>query len=92
MAKRIIMRIELTPTAKEALQAFADRAGMTQFAITSRLVEWFALTPETIQSAVLKRYPSEIEIDIAKLLLRKMAEGPGKPAAGGAGVPAKRPA
>jgi hypothetical protein len=71
MAKRIIMRIELTPSAKDAVQTFADRAGMTQFAITSRLVEWFASQPETIQSAVLKRYPAEIESDIAKMLLKK---------------------
>lgn len=71
MAKRIIMRIELNRTAKEALQGFADQAGMTQFAITSRLVEWFALQPETIQSAVLGRYPAELEVDIAKMLLRK---------------------
>jgi hypothetical protein len=73
MAKRIIMRIELTPSAKESLQSFADRAGMTQFAITSRMVEWFATQPETIQSAVLRRYPSEIEVDVAKLILKKMS-------------------
>lgn len=79
MAKRIIMRIELTPSAKEALQNFADRAGMTQFAITSRMVEWFANQPETIQSAVLRRYPSEIEVDVAKLILKKMAGQPVKP-------------
>ena len=72
MAKRIIMRIELTPTAKDSVQDFADQAGMTQFAITSRLVEWFALQPETIQSAVLGRYPEEIEVDIAKLLLKRL--------------------
>lgn len=75
MAKRIIMRIELTPAAKESLQEFADRAGMTQFAITSRLVEWFSNQPETIQSAVLRRYPAEIEVDVAKLVLKRMAEG-----------------
>jgi hypothetical protein len=73
MAKRIIMRIELTASAKDAVQNFADRAGMTQFAITSRLVEWFASQPETIQSAVLGRYPAEIEADIAKMLLKKKA-------------------
>jgi hypothetical protein len=76
MAKRIIMRIELTPSAKESLQSFAERSGMTQFAITSRLVEWFASQPETIQSAVLNRYPSEIEVDVAKLILKRMAGEP----------------
>ncbi len=84
MAKRIIMRIELTSAAKESLQDFADRAGMTQFAITSRLVEWFSTQPETIQSAVLRRYPAEIEVDVAKLLLKRMAEGKKQAAPGSA--------
>ena len=71
MEKRVVMRIELTPTAKESLQKFPDVAGMTQFTVTSRLVEWFALQSETIQSAVIGRYPAEIEADIAKMLLRR---------------------
>lgn len=75
MAKRIILRIELTQQAKDKLQAFAEHAGMTQYAISSRLVEWFAEQPETIQSAVLRRYPSEIEIDVASLLLKRIAKG-----------------
>lgn len=73
MAKRIIMRIELTPPAKDSLQSFAEHAGMTQFAITSRLVEWFSMQPEAIQSAVLKRYPSESDVDVPKLVLRNLA-------------------
>jgi hypothetical protein len=75
MAKRIIMRIELTPDAKTGLQDFADHAGMTQFAITSRMVEWFATQPEQIQSAVLRRYPSEASIDVGKLILKRLASG-----------------
>ena len=63
----------LTESAKDSLEAFSDRAGMTQFAVTSRLVEWFASQPETIQSAVLRRYPPEIEADIARLILKKMS-------------------
>lgn len=72
MAKRIIMRIELTPSAKEALQNFSDHAGMTQFAISSRLVEWFAEQPESIQSALLHRYPNEVPPDLAKQVLKQL--------------------
>jgi hypothetical protein len=75
------MRIELTESAKQKLQAFTEHAGMTQFAVTSRLVEWFASQPETIQSAVLRRYPTEIETDVAKLLLKKLAEKRAQPEA-----------
>lgn len=39
----------------------------------SRLVEWFAGQPELIQAAVMGRYPGEIEADVAKLILKKMA-------------------
>jgi hypothetical protein len=75
MANRIILRIEITPEAKTALQDFSDRAGMTQFAVTSRLVEWFGAQPEAVQSAVLRRYPSEIQADVGKMILKAMAAG-----------------
>ena len=42
MAARIIVRIELTPKAKDRLNGLSERAGMTQLAMLSRLVEWFA--------------------------------------------------
>lgn len=73
MASRIIVRIELTPNAKERLNELSDRAGMTQVAMLSRLVEWFANQTELIQAAVMGHYPTEVESDIAKLILKKMA-------------------
>lgn len=42
MSPRIIVRIELTPNAKARLNECTDKAGMTQVAMLSRLVEWFA--------------------------------------------------
>jgi hypothetical protein len=75
MASRIIVRIELTPSAKEALNELTDKAGMTQVALLSRLVEWFSHQTDMIQAAVLGQYPSEIEADIAKLILKRMASG-----------------
>ncbi len=71
MSKKVILRVELTPQAKSTIEDFAERAGMTQFTITSRLVEWFAQQPETIQSFAVKRYPPEIEADVAKMLLKR---------------------
>src|SRR5207253_951139 len=38
MAPRIIMRIELTPKAKEHLDQISDRQGMTQVAMLSRVI------------------------------------------------------
>lgn len=75
MASRIIVRIELTPQAKAHLNDLCDKAGMTQVAMLSRLVEWFAHQPETIRAAVLGQYPSEIQADVARLILRQLANG-----------------
>ena len=73
MSRRFIMRIELTAVAKQKLCTLSDRHGMTQVAMMSRLVEWFAGQSELIQAAALGRYPAEIESDIAKLILKRMA-------------------
>jgi hypothetical protein len=67
------MRIELTGPAKQKLSNLSDRHGMTQVAMMSRVVEWFATQSEMIQSAVLGRFPQEIEADVAKLVLKRMA-------------------
>lgn len=74
MARRFIMRIELTGQAKTKLSNLSDRHGMTQVAMMSRVVEWFATQSEMIQSAVLGRFPEEIEADVARLVLKRMAE------------------
>jgi hypothetical protein len=67
------MRIELTAGAKQRLATLSDRHGMTQVAMMSRLVEWFSSQNELIQGAVMGHYPGEIEPDVAKLILKRMA-------------------
>jgi hypothetical protein len=66
------MRIELTGPAKNKLATLSDKHGMTQVAMMSRLVEWYAGQNELIQGAVMGHYPSEIQGDVAKLILKKM--------------------
>jgi hypothetical protein len=75
MAKRFITRIELTTPTRIKLIDVTHSNGMTQVAVLSRIVQWFAAQPETIQAAVLGRYPVDIAPDIAKLLLERMAAG-----------------
>jgi hypothetical protein len=72
VAARIIVRIELTPNAKLRLNDLTDKAGMTQVAMLSRLVEWFANQSDMIQAAVLGQYPLEIQGEIARLILKRM--------------------
>jgi hypothetical protein len=78
------MRLELSPSAKDALAAFCDRNGMLRVAVLARIVEWFAGQPEPVQVAVLGQYPKDIEADVAKLILRILSEQGGQKS-GGAG-------
>lgn len=72
MSKKYTTRIELTQDAKNTLEKQADHAGMTQIALMSRLAEWLTSQEQTVQAAVLGRYPREIEADVARLILKRM--------------------
>lgn len=72
MRKRIIIRLELSQQAKEALEDTCEKNGMTQVAVSSRLVEWFSIQTDMVQAAILGHYPKELESDIAKLILQRM--------------------
>ncbi len=74
MARRVIMRIELTSAAKDQLTDLCHRNGMTQVAVMSRITEWFASQDQLIQGAILGHYPTAIESDVAKLILKKMVD------------------
>lgn len=72
---RVIMRIELTESAKAEMIGYVDRTGMTQIACTSRLVEAFASWPEEIQGLLMGHYPAAIEQDVAELIIQHYAKG-----------------
>ena len=74
MASRIILRIELTPKAKEHLEQLSDRQGMTQVAMLSRVIEWYAHQSEVIQRTIVGHLPAEIQQDVARLVLRQMTK------------------
>lgn len=75
MKKRAVFRIQLTPEAKKRLLDLSDKLGVTQIAVTSRLTEWFATQPESVQAAILGLYPGELRQDIATMILERMAAG-----------------
>ena len=74
MESRIILRIELTPKAKDRVNEMCERRGMTQVAMLSRLVEWFSEQTELVQAVVLGQLPAEIAPDIVQLVLKKVAQ------------------
>lgn len=70
--RRVIMRIELYPEAKEGLTDLCDRLGMTQIAATSRIIEWFTTQTDVVQAAILGLYPQDIRAEIAEMILKRM--------------------
>jgi hypothetical protein len=74
MKERVVYRIQLSTEAKQKLLELSDQLGITQIAITSRLVEWFANQPDHIQAAILGLYPNLIKKDIVTLILERLAE------------------
>jgi hypothetical protein len=72
-SRRVIMRIELLPEAKEALTGMTDRLGMTQIAATSRIIEWFTTQSDVVQAAILGLYPQDIRAEVAEMILKRMA-------------------
>lgn len=71
--QRVIMRIELLPQAREHLTALSNRLGMTQVAITSRLVDWLCAEQDVVQAAVLGLYPEDIGAEIPSKIFKRMA-------------------
>ena len=70
MNPRIIMRIEVEPRSKEGLDEFCERTGMTKVAAASRLIDWFATQPDTVQAIIQGLFPPSIEPDVARIILR----------------------
>ena len=71
MASPIIVRLELTPSAKKALEGLTDQKRMTQTALLSRLVEWMAHQPSAVHAAVLAHTPTEATAETAKLMFQR---------------------
>lgn len=72
MAARIILRIELVPNSKARLNDLQDKLGMTQVAMLSRLIEWFADQNNMIQAAIMGHYPVALKSDIVRIILKRM--------------------
>jgi len=72
--KRAIIRIQFDLEAKRALDDLCERRGMTQIAVTSRLMKWFVLQDEAIQTAVLGGLSEPSMATLAKHILEKIAK------------------
>lgn len=95
MAEREVIKIAVSPEAKQAIEAMCQRYGMSQIELASRLYTWLADQEEVVQAAVLGLLPEDLAPEIAELALRRMAEREGEgeagPGAKKAAKPAKKP-
>lgn len=75
MAKRIIMRVELNAPAKRKFEETPDSFGMTQIAVTSKLIEWFLVQSEEVQASILGLYPKTDGPDLTTAILKHFITG-----------------
>jgi hypothetical protein len=70
--KRVIMRLEVLPFARDGFAEIVDRKGSTNVVVLSRLIEWFVDQDEMIQAAVLELLPEDENRDIAREVITKL--------------------
>ena len=73
MKTRSVFRIEITPMATKQLLGLSESTGVTQIAMASNLVTWFAAQPTAVQHAILEDGASG-NADVTKLVLKRMAK------------------
>lgn len=72
--KHVAFRIQLTSPSKARLVEMSKQLGMSQLAMTSKMVEWFANQPAMLQMAVLGLYPDPIKKEVATMIVEKLKE------------------
>jgi hypothetical protein len=75
-----ITRINFEPGTINVLKAYARKNGMTQVAVLSRLMEWYAGQPATIQTLMLLPEALRDDGDVARRIVRGLANGRGSAA------------
>jgi hypothetical protein len=72
MKQRAVIRLELETLSKRQLDELADKRGMTQIAILSRLVKWFGRQDELVQASILGLLSEEMLGDVNELLHKRL--------------------
>jgi hypothetical protein len=71
--RRAVIRLQLDVSAKQALDALCGKRGMTQIAVLSRVVQWFAKQDEVLQASVLGLLSDEHLVVAAQRVLDRLA-------------------
>jgi hypothetical protein len=73
--RRIIMRIDLDTRTIQELESFSASMGMTRFAVTSRIMSWFAKQDRQLCENILGMHGPEQAKEAGQLILQKIANG-----------------
>jgi hypothetical protein len=73
MAKRQIMRIDVTQATLKKLPGLRERDGMTSLAMMSKLVAWFSEQDKDVQNAIVHPGSSDGPHRAAKLIASRMS-------------------
>jgi hypothetical protein len=71
MASRVIMRIELSSEVRPRFESTPELLGMTQIAVTSKIIEWLLDQSEIVQNSILGLYPEIAKGDLTAEVLRR---------------------
>jgi hypothetical protein len=84
-SKRSVMRIQLDGTSKDRLEVICKKRGMTQIAVMSRLVNWFSVQDDYVQTAVLQALSEGSMATLAKSFMKKLSSEEGSSHRSGSG-------
>jgi hypothetical protein len=74
VAKRVIMRLEVVPQARDSIALVVARNGMTNVTVHSRVIQWFVSQPEMLQVAILGLLPEGTQFEIGEEVLLEFRE------------------
>lgn len=72
VSQRQVIKIAVRPEAKTIIAAFAEKNGMTETTLASRIYEWFADQDDALRKGVLGILPEGYELDVARVALERM--------------------
>jgi hypothetical protein len=79
------MNIEVPPDAMAVIDGECGMSGMAKREFVSRVFRWWAAQTDVVRGSILESIPSSVRVDVARLVLEKMAAE--EDSAQGAGEP-----
>lgn len=91
VAQKDVLGVELTPDARKNLDAATVRLRLKKKDLLSLVLDWFVRQDDTVQRLVVGHIPAELQPDVARMILERMAGGDDADAAGGGVTLPKQP-